>query len=147
MHNRPEGTASRNFSANRNRFTENEDFIVIQNNEICRLEIKGDLLIPNRGVTLITESGYLMLVKSFTDELAWRVQKQLVSSYFRIKNESVNLNDPDFIEDRLLLALTERKALRESKKQLESKVIELEDKSIEAAPKIEFYDATVTSTH
>jgi len=24
-------------------------------------------------VTLITESGYLMLVKSFTDDLAWKV--------------------------------------------------------------------------
>ena len=34
-------------------------------------------------ITLITESGYLMLVKSFTDDLAWDVQRQLVNSYFR----------------------------------------------------------------
>lgn len=32
---------------------------------------------------LITESGYLMLVKSFTDGLAWEIQRQLVNTYFR----------------------------------------------------------------
>lgn len=29
-------------------------------------------------VTLMTETGYLMLVKSFTDDLAWKVQRELV---------------------------------------------------------------------
>lgn len=29
--------------------------------------------IPPKGTTLITESGYLLLVKSFTDDLAWKV--------------------------------------------------------------------------
>lgn len=33
-------------------------------------------------ITLVTESGYLMLVKSFTDDLAWDVQRQLVKRYF-----------------------------------------------------------------
>lgn len=36
-------------------------------------------------LTLITETGYLMLVKSFTDELAWKVQRELVDSYFNKK--------------------------------------------------------------
>ena len=31
---------------------------------------------------LVTESGYFMLVKSFTDDLAWDVQRQLVKRYF-----------------------------------------------------------------
>ena len=35
-------------------------------------------------VTLITESGYYMLVKSFTDDLSWDVQRQLVNSYFKV---------------------------------------------------------------
>lgn len=34
---------------------------------------------------LITESGYLMLVKSFRDDLAWGVQRALVNSYFKGK--------------------------------------------------------------
>ena len=35
------------------------------------------------AVTVVTESGYLMLVKSFTDELAWQIQRMLVNTYFR----------------------------------------------------------------
>ena len=36
-------------------------------------------------IILITESGYFMLVKSFTDELAWSVQRQVVKTYFRVQ--------------------------------------------------------------
>lgn len=39
---------------------------------------------PN-GLVLLTESGYLMLVKSLKDDLAWQVQRQLVKSYFAVK--------------------------------------------------------------
>ena len=80
VHQRPEGTAKRNFSENRERFIEGTDYFNItasQKDEFRTLEI------PNRGLTLITESGYLMLVKSFTDDLAWEVQRQLVNTYFR----------------------------------------------------------------
>ena len=34
------------------------------------------------AVTFITEVGYMMLTKSFTDDLAWKVQRELVYSYF-----------------------------------------------------------------
>lgn len=44
---------------------------------------------PN-GLVLLTESGYLMLVKSFTDDLAWKVQRQLVKTYFSWKEDKVN---------------------------------------------------------
>ncbi len=37
---------------------------------------------PN-GITLLTESGDLMFVKTFTDDLTWQVQHELVNSYFR----------------------------------------------------------------
>lgn len=36
-------------------------------------------------ITLVTESGYLMLVKSFTDDLSWEVQRCLVNTYFKAK--------------------------------------------------------------
>lgn len=80
VHQRPDGTAKRNFMANKEHFIEGVDFFTAsanQKNEFRTLEI------PNRGLTLITESGYLMLVKSFTDDLAWTVQRQLVNTYFR----------------------------------------------------------------
>lgn len=40
------------------------------------------IVAPN-GLVLITEQGYLMLVKSFTDNLAWKVQRDLVNNYFK----------------------------------------------------------------
>ena len=36
----------------------------------------------------MTESGYLMLVKSLMDDLSWKVQRQLVSSYFKKDSSS-----------------------------------------------------------
>ena len=86
VHQRPEGTARRNFNANRNHLIEGVDYFeVTQPNEIRTLGI----LRPQGGtpskVTIITESGYLMLVKSFTDDLAWAVQRELVNNYFRVK--------------------------------------------------------------
>lgn len=91
LHERVGGTAGRNFRENKERFIENVDFFFvkpadIQNNEIRRSEIN------NSGTYLITESGYLMLVKSFTDDLAWKVQRQLVNTYFRAKEQNLLIN-------------------------------------------------------
>lgn len=82
VHERPEGTADRNFRENKDKFIQNEDYFYLSKSQ--NHEIRG-LKIPNRGITVITEQGYLMLVKSFTDDLAWDVQRQLVKSYFRKK--------------------------------------------------------------
>lgn len=84
VHGRPDGTASRNFRSNRDHFIEGEDYFKICADEFRR---RWDGL-PQKAtedVTLITESGYLMLVKSFTDDLAWKVQRELVNGYFRAK--------------------------------------------------------------
>lgn len=84
LHERVEGTADRNFRSNQKHFRENEDYFILSKN--LSNEIRG-LEIPNRGITVLTESGYLMLVKSFTDDLAWEVQRQLIKGYFRSKND------------------------------------------------------------
>lgn len=87
VHGRPDGTASRNFRTNRERFVEREDYFKISPDEFRRAFGEMDLRQQN-DVTLITESGYLMLVKSFTDDLAWRVQRELVKGYFRAKEQA-----------------------------------------------------------
>lgn len=79
VHERPEGTARKRFNDNKNRFIEGTDYFVRNPDEAMR---ECGITAPN-GLTLITESGYLMLVKSFTDDLAWTVQRQLVNTYFR----------------------------------------------------------------
>ena len=82
VHGRPDGTARRNFNHNKEHFIEGEDFYKIQPNEIRTVGIKS-----NNGGLVLTESGYLMLTKSFTDKGAWDVQRALVKSYFRAKQE------------------------------------------------------------
>lgn len=86
VHGRPDGTAKRNFRSNRQHFIEGEDFFMLdQPDEIRSLGIQRPQGGTPESVTLITESGYLMLVKSFTDDLAWKVQRELVNGYFRAK--------------------------------------------------------------
>lgn len=86
VHGRPDGTARKRFNDNREHFIEGEDFFVLnQPSEIRTLGIQRPQGGTPESVTLITESGYLMLVKSFTDDLAWKVQRELVNDYFRAK--------------------------------------------------------------
>lgn len=93
VHERTGGTASRNFRENRKRFIEGTDYFKICPDEIRRHNIMEISSMVREDVTLITESGYLMLVKSLTDDLAWEVQRQLVNNYFRGKQLANNLNN------------------------------------------------------
>lgn len=92
VHNRPVGTARRNFSTNKNRFIEGIDYFIFKGNEgretLIQANYTNFVELPkskNFVYYLITETGYMMLVKSFTDDLSWDVQRQLVQSYFKVK--------------------------------------------------------------
>ncbi|GBC63872.1 hypothetical protein DENIS_4871 [Desulfonema ishimotonii] len=86
VHRRPEGTAGRNFRKNRQYFSEDKHYF-----EVCPDDIRRDIWISfgfNKKAPkgyLITERGYLLLVKSFTDNLAWEIQERLIDGYFRAK--------------------------------------------------------------
>lgn len=95
-HQRPEGTARKAFARNRKRFIKDVDYFIITKSEFLmsikrtlenQKSIKDTLEnfrdIPNRGLTVLTESGYLMVVKPFTDDLSWEVQRRLVNTYFK----------------------------------------------------------------
>ncbi len=91
VHERVEGTAKRNFNENRNKFIEGIDYFEIKNSskdEIRTFEI------PNRGIIVLTASGYLMLVKSLNDELAWKVQRELVNNYFTMQKLKKKYHKP-----------------------------------------------------
>ncbi len=92
-HKRPEGTARRNFNTNKEHFIEGEDFFKVCANEIRTHKIIDISPKVHEDVTLITESGYYMLVKSFTDDLSWDVQRQLVNSYFRVQQVKDTFSD------------------------------------------------------
>lgn len=86
VHDRPEGTARKRFNDNKEHLIENEDYFKIKKSDVQMSEKRTlGIEVPNRGITVLTESGYLLLVKSFTDDLAWKVQRELVNSYFKFK--------------------------------------------------------------
>ena len=85
VHERAEGTAKRNFNENKKHLIKDIDYFEVKQSDFQKYEIRT-LEIPNRGITVLTESGYLMLVKSLQDDLAWEVQRELVNRYFRVDN-------------------------------------------------------------
>jgi len=108
VHQRTDGTARRNFRQNKKHFIEGEDYIIVHRNNSMDEFRPLDFPIPPKGITLITESGYLMLVKSFNDDLSWKVQRRLVNSYFNAREQQVtceevekeNDADIDLIEEK-----------------------------------------------
>lgn len=86
-HERPDGTARKRFNDNRDHFIECEDYFKVKCGDVRPFfgQTPPNGFNPDAALILLTESGYLMLVKSFTDDLAWKVQRQLVNTYFRAK--------------------------------------------------------------
>lgn len=78
VHKRAKGTARKRFNDHKHRLIEGTDYFVRNSDEARDMGF-----IAPSGLTLLAESGYLMLVKSLSDDLAWSVQRELVNSYFR----------------------------------------------------------------
>lgn len=95
VHGRAEGTAKRNLYKNKEHFIEGIDFYKVNADEIRTNKINGISPNARRSLYLITETGYLMLVKSFTDDLAWGVQRQLVNKYFTVRQIPEAPTQPD----------------------------------------------------
>jgi hypothetical protein len=90
VHGRKPGTAKRNFTEHRAKLIRNEDYFQIRSDEVVNLGLdatKDEIRTYSVGrggkLIVLAESGYLLLVKSFTDDLAWDVQRKLVATYFR----------------------------------------------------------------
>lgn len=77
-HGRPEGAARKAFNRNKDKLAEGRHYFRgAEGSSVLRTTSgRGDDV-------LLTERGYLMLVKTFRDDLAWQVQEELVEGYFR----------------------------------------------------------------
>jgi hypothetical protein len=91
VHERPRGTAKRNFRENRERFSEGRHYFKATARELGTNFVPNLSQGGNPGVELIllTERGYLLLVKAFHDDLAWQVQEQLIEGYFRARSAAL----------------------------------------------------------
>lgn len=87
VHNREVKRINEIFKNNIDKFILNEDYFFLTPNEFSGSFKTAQDFIPNnvKEIPLFTESGYLMLVKTFTDDLSWEIQRQLVKGYFKLK--------------------------------------------------------------
>ncbi|WP_006787246.1 antA/AntB antirepressor family protein [Thiorhodospira sibirica] len=87
IHQRPKGTARKRFNDNKGRLREGVDWFKVSASEIRTHSPDAIPKARKSDVILVNEFGYLLLVKSFTDDLAWEIQRQLVTVYFRLKDQ------------------------------------------------------------
>ena len=114
VHERPDGTASRNFRENREYFILDEDYFVVTGQKLKELKQTTNFVGSNaKEIIFITEMGYLMIAKSLTDSLAWKVQRQLVNTYFKFSQIVQDFNSSYPIDTNALNAF-----LSEMKKNL-----------------------------
>lgn len=93
VHERESETAKYRFRDNKKHFISGIDYF-----EVTREDVGANFATTYgfsnkapKGI-LVTESGYLMIVKSFTDDLAWKVQRDLVNTYFKFNEVVQNFN-------------------------------------------------------
>lgn len=92
LHQRPEGTASRTFNNNAERFDTPTDYVRVSRAEV-RAFFPG--LIGDRGggdVVLLTRRGYLKITKPLSDDRAWKVQGVMIDRYFAAESEAPSLS-------------------------------------------------------
>ena len=115
LHQRPEGTAKNSFNRNKEWLVQDEDYFEVPFEEWKNFQKYTTCTSENskqhNKIIFISQSGYLLLVKPFTDDLAWQVQRELVNCYF-----SVMKYNP--------LGFTDKKALTKRIYDLESKLAE-----------------------
>lgn len=132
VHQRPEGTARKRFNDNKKHFVEGEDYFVRNSDEAAK---EYGVIAPN-GLKLITESGYLMLTKSFTDDLSWTVQRELVKTYFKVKHPDQSPSIPKDLPSALRAYADEI----EQRKALKAKSAAQEQVIHEMQPKVSYVD-------
>lgn len=136
------------------RFKENIDFIDLKKG-IC--EIKTFELLINLGYTrtaitqaehiyILSERGYVKLIKIMDSDLAWEIHDKLIDEYFQLREEKENLierilNNPDFA----IRTLIKFKEEKEQRQKLEQKNVFLEEKIEKDKPKVIFADSVSAS--
>lgn len=125
VHNREAKTIGQSFSRNRKNLIENEDYFVMKQEEFSGSHFLTQRNIPNnvKEIFLFTQTGYLMLVKSFKDDFSWKIQRSLVQSYFNIQilkkairsgEIEITIKDPKALKKDLMFDVMEAETKEES---------------------------------
>lgn len=114
LHGRPEGTARVTFNRNKDRFILGEHYHDVsyiewsQMTAVC-LTYGGQDTGQRNSIKFFTEAGYLLLVKPFTDDRAWKVQDCLIRDYFKMREaiSSGTVADPFTLSHQKALTVAE----------------------------------------
>lgn len=100
VHHKKSDTAKKSFQKHKNHFILGTDYFEITRKELGERYSPNEKIVgnPNMKTYLFTESGYLMIVKVFTDDLAWQIQRQLVNAYFNVKEQEKPMLEADPLE-------------------------------------------------
>ena len=137
VHNRDVGEINKIFNRNKDKFILNEDYFILKIKDFSERFKTIQDFIPNnvKEIALFTESGYLMLVKTFTDDLSWNIQRQLVKTYFRFKEAQKSLTVPQQLlaQAQCLVEMDNRITVVENKVDNEIRVDSGEQRKIQRA--------------
>lgn len=100
VHNKTVSEINQIFKNNRDKFIIKEDYFSLKSKEFSESFKLIQDFIPNnvKEIVLFTESGYLMLVKTFNDDLSWQIQRQLVNGYFKLKEIKATIDKDKRLE-------------------------------------------------
>lgn len=144
LHEREIREVNQQFERNKKRLLQGIDYYTIPKEKISESQIVIQDFIPNnvKEIQIFTESGYLMLVKTFTDDLSWKIQRMLVNNYFKMKELRQNeFKVPKTFKEALLLAVEQQEEIERLELENKEKQEQLEIQ----APKVSYYDIVLNS--
>ena len=144
LHDRTASEVGQQFKRNNRYLIENVDYYLISKEKISESQIVIQNKVPNnvKNISIFTESGYLMLVKSFNDEMSWKIQRILINSYFKLKDLYQEFKVPKTFKEALILAVEQQERIE----LLEIENSKKEEILIEQKPKVDYYNV-VTNTN
>ena len=92
LHNREVREVNQQFNRVKDKLILNVDYFIIPKEEYLQSLGVISNKARNKEVVLLTENGYLLLIKVFKDDLSWEVQRVLVNSYFKLKELINNID-------------------------------------------------------
>ena len=144
LHDRTASEVGQQFKRNNRYLIENVDYYLISKEKISESQIVIQNKVTNnvKNISIFTESGYLMLVKSFNDEMSWKIQRILINSYFKLKDLYQEFKVPKTFKEALILAVEQQERIE----LLEIENSKKEEILIEQKPKVDYYNV-VTNTN
>ena len=139
LHERDTREIVQNFNNVKDKMILNEDYFTISRNDMSKSKILIQHFIPNnvKEIVLFTQLGYMLLTKTFKDDFSWKIQRELVKAYFKLKELK------DRVESGELEIVQNNNNSSEEIKQLETKT-----KYLEAQARIlEAFNNTMNNFH